>query len=425
MADGEEPPQQSGSANTFTLDLQNMPITVNTQGRLPSNFRNVIRDLERRISNNPYIQTSSHTTQHPLPVVTGTTPLHANQMQTDPENGSFVVNIGMNTNGQGGEEGTNETADENQNAAAGGTPAANAHQHNMSNLRQIWRLVEGVLPFVLLLMAKVLFNHRLGILVFVGLFGTFWHANTTLTRQIAQRERKHFADALGYLAWTFLFICGNIFFIYYVFEEEKLYRSLIFQLPDVDKIDAWTLVWIVGITDFVVKFAAIAVKAVMAVLPRKVVPFKRRGKYYMIIEEISQYYRCLLPIIPWLHFLYDDEHGGQWFSFFLLGAYTLCKGHAIWKKTLSIMEALRKFRLDVSYGTSPTREETKTAGDACPICQDEYKDAIKLNQCGHIFCEDCVSMWFDRERTCPMCREKIVDNPIWRDGSTTAAVQVF
>jgi hypothetical protein len=28
-------------------------------------------------------------------------------------------------------------------------------------------------------------------------------------------------------------------------------------------------------------------------------------------------------------------------------------------------------------------------------------------QCKHIFCEDCVSTWFDRDTTCPMCRAKV------------------
>ena len=43
----------------------------------------------------------------------------------------------------------------------------------------------------------------------------------------------------------------------------------------------------------------------------------------------------------------------------------------------------------------------------------------------HVFCGDCVSLWFDRERTCPMCRTVIADKPLWRDGATSAAVQIY
>ena len=43
----------------------------------------------------------------------------------------------------------------------------------------------------------------------------------------------------------------------------------------------------------------------------------------------------------------------------------------------------------------------------------------------HIFCEDCIGIWFDRERTCPMCRAKIAEDPQWRDGNTQSFIQFF
>ena len=38
--------------------------------------------------------------------------------------------------------------------------------------------------------------------------------------------------------------------------------------------------------------------------------------------------------------------------------------------------------------------------------QDAYRDPVKLS-CGHIFCADCCGEWFERERTCPMCRASV------------------
>ena len=38
--------------------------------------------------------------------------------------------------------------------------------------------------------------------------------------------------------------------------------------------------------------------------------------------------------------------------------------------------------------------------------QDSYQEPTML-QCKHIFCEECVSTWFDRDTTCPMCRAKV------------------
>jgi len=75
-------------------------------------------------------------------------------------------------------------------------------------------------------------------------------------------------------------------------------------------------------------------------------------------------------------------------------------------------------------GTAPSKEQLTIAGNSCPICHDEYATPVLL-QCQHIFCEACVAKWFDREQTCPLCRAKLVDDPAWRDGSTTNFIQLF
>lgn len=51
----------------------------------------------------------------------------------------------------------------------------------------------------------------------------------------------------------------------------------------------------------------------------------------------------------------------------------------------------------------------------CPICHDTFSSPTRLS-CSHVFCEECVSTWFDRGMTCPMCRAKVVDDPTYRDG---------
>ncbi|KAJ7295628.1 hypothetical protein O6H91_Y174800 [Diphasiastrum complanatum] len=67
-----------------------------------------------------------------------------------------------------------------------------------------------------------------------------------------------------------------------------------------------------------------------------------------------------------------------------------------------------------------------TAGDLCAICQEKMHTPIAL-RCKHLFCEDCVSEWFERERTCPLCRAvvKSADLRSFGDGSTCLFVQIF
>ena len=53
-----------------------------------------------------------------------------------------------------------------------------------------------------------------------------------------------------------------------------------------------------------------------------------------------------------------------------------------------------------SYGKTPTEEEMKASGGFCPICQDEFQEPTMLH-CKHIFCENCVATWFDRDTPVP------------------------
>ncbi|XP_078362785.1 E3 ubiquitin-protein ligase RNFT1-like [Oculina patagonica] len=281
--------------------------------------------------------------------------------------------------------------------------------------------LEKSLPFVLLLLSRIMWDHRLGILVFIGLCGTFLHANSTVKRQVSLKDRRLNRISL----WTFIFLSGNVFFIYYVFYNHHLENCLIFRRPLFNRMDVWTVFWCVGITDFVIRFITMALKSMVVVQHRKIIPFRRRGKYYLLIENFSQLYRMLVPVPLWFTFFTDYNYGGEYFAVIATTIYLLLKGRMIVNKAQEVYAAFKVFTHDVQYGTPPSKEEIVEAGNSCPICQEELKDPIMLRSCKHIFCEDCISLWFDRERTCPMCRAKVVADPTWRDGSTATYVILF
>lgn len=49
--------------------------------------------------------------------------------------------------------------------------------------------------------------------------------------------------------------------------------------------------------------------------------------------------------------------------------------------------------------------------EICPICLGEMTDTMKINVdlivCGHTFHEECIQMWLDRRKDCPVCRQHI------------------
>ncbi|MGB1600162.1 MAG: RING finger domain-containing protein [Promethearchaeia archaeon] len=48
-------------------------------------------------------------------------------------------------------------------------------------------------------------------------------------------------------------------------------------------------------------------------------------------------------------------------------------------------------------------------------------------QCGHIFCEECVYEWLQREQTCPLCRATVRSSHrgLTADGSTSILPIIF
>jgi len=49
---------------------------------------------------------------------------------------------------------------------------------------------------------------------------------------------------------------------------------------------------------------------------------------------------------------------------------------------------------------------------SCPICMD-YLIGARSFSCGHVFCHQCISHWFLREKVCPVCWYKIwLEKPV-------------
>lgn len=155
---------------------------------------------------------------------------------------------------------------------------------------------------------------------------------------------------------------------------------------------------------------------------------------------------------PWLFYLVSAYEGtARMFGLLLAGIYVIFKITDSVKRFKDWLKALEKLLSNVvstfsqyktqqhfkyhcnyfailvnfqHYGTNPTAKQLDGAGTICPICHDNFANPTRL-QCTHIFCEECVATWFDRERTCPMCRAKVVDDPTYRDGSTSQYIQLF
>jgi hypothetical protein len=52
---------------------------------------------------------------------------------------------------------------------------------------------------------------------------------------------------------------------------------------------------------------------------------------------------------------------------------------------------------------------SKPVSKICSICQEKPKEEIKLIDCTHEFCEQCIKQWVQIKQTCPNCRSNITE----------------
>ncbi|XP_050432880.1 RING finger and transmembrane domain-containing protein 2-like [Adelges cooleyi] len=293
-------------------------------------------------------------------------------------------------------------------------------RHN-PEIAQVFGIALKYIPFILILLSKAIFDHIPAILLFLVLFVSFRYFNNVVKREVAKQSQR----SIGFLLFAICHMIMSVFLFYYFYSDMNLHFGLIFIPPYIQPLTISNLLWSIAVDDYILKLITIIFKIIIIMLPIKFLPIIKRGKVYLFIEATSQLYRCCVPIQPWLYYLLESYQGPKKVvGVFLSAAYMVSKGTDLMGCVKLWWTASYKLLQNVALGTVPSKDQLTTAGKNCPICHDEYATPVLL-QCHHIFCEGCVAKWFDREQTCPLCRAKLVDDPAWRDGSTTNFIQLF
>ncbi|CAG0880750.1 unnamed protein product [Cyprideis torosa] len=191
-------------------------------------------------------------------------------------------------------------------AAAGDSPNNNnSPDDNIvtvpDEVRGIVESVGKYVPYLGSLFILFIFNHLAGLLIFTGLMITFTHGNAVVKREVARQAKRNIVSLMPIV--VNLITC--IFFIYYVFWEDRLYYHLFFLVTDRMPSTWDNLIWTVLVTDFTAKLVTILIKVCIVALPSGPLPFQKRGKWYLFVERCSQLYRCVLPFPVWFQYYFQ------------------------------------------------------------------------------------------------------------------------
>ncbi|KAB0389095.1 hypothetical protein E2I00_011112, partial [Balaenoptera physalus] len=142
--------------------------------------------------------------------------------------------------------------------------------------------------FILILGVKLVIQHTTGVALGIGLLTTFLHETKSISNQVFLRERCSEIQC----AWLLVFIAGSSILSYYTFYSQSLYYSLIFKKPALDLIRASG------------KYFNCWNYRLHSEIPLH--GFKMPillGYWYMILEELCQYYQTFVPIPVWFPYL--------------------------------------------------------------------------------------------------------------------------
>ncbi|PON38433.1 Cdk-activating kinase assembly factor [Parasponia andersonii] len=320
-------------------------------------------------------------------------------------------------------EGISQSLNGNDDGEAGAGTNGRDSSYQRYDIQQVARWIEQVLPFSLLLLVVFIRQHLQGFFVTIWIAAVMFKSNDIVRKQTALKGERKISVLIGIcLAFT-VHVVG----VYWWYQNDDPLYPLVMLPPKVIP-PFWHAVFIILVNDTLVRQAAMVFKCILLIYYKnsRGRNYRKQGQMLTLIEYLLLLYRALLPTPVWYRFFLNKEYGSL-FSSLMTGLYLTFKLTSVVEKVQSFFAALKALsRKEVHYGAYATSEQVNAAGDLCAICQEKMHAPILL-RCKHIFCEDCVSEWFERERTCPLCRAlvKPADLRSFGDGSTSLFLQLF
>ncbi|TDH70531.1 hypothetical protein CCR75_006942 [Bremia lactucae] len=346
-------------------------------------------------------------------------------------------------------------------------------------------------PFVALICIYFAYQHEKGICLFLLGTGSIIQLDNRMRAQVARKDKANCCELI-----VIVLACYILMVLLSMIEPSRMYLispRLYLNVPHGSNsgLDAtegifWQVLYTVLVNDFIIRLWSIIMKAFVAGTPstRCVCKhknreeeassgdhdemtqldeeedgstsrtpltqhvespsgfYRRKRKLYGLIELSSIFFRSLLASVPWCSMY--QACASKIMANVLTLAYLVFKTLnqvCDFQKALFLATQIRRIftlarsfvTLRLEFGVYVTHDELVESGAPnCSICYEAMRRPVKL-ACSHIFCEECVTEWFDHERSCPLCRASVGSGtsseenfrPQFLDGRTSLGPQLL
>ncbi|MEW5318791.1 MAG: hypothetical protein WDW38_009979 [Sanguina aurantia] len=308
-------------------------------------------------------------------------------------------------------------------AVAGESAAESAERHRLNtpggiDVQMVGTYLEHLTPYLCVLAGVLLFSELSSLFVLLLLCTATSRMNTLIRQQLALKRDFQRQELIAGISYS----CLNAGLALFISHSQQLWRHMALIQP-LQPLTAWHTLLTAVLVDSIARLLGMVPKFLTALVQTRILT---------CMEHTLLLYRTLLPVPLWymyfLHCIGGDVPLAAVASSALTGVYLALKVQSLQARGKLLLLSWRLvFRAGAVYGSYAKREELMESGaPACPICQDGIKDGVKL-QCSHVYCEECISEWLERDRTCPMCRAEVKPAGLVScgDGATSLLPQIF
>ncbi|CAG9787066.1 unnamed protein product [Diatraea saccharalis] len=140
------------------------------------------------------------------------------------------------------------------------------------DVRATLNLLMRYSPFYFLLFIKFMYDSREGLFTFIILFCTFSHSNSLVRREHGKQMNRNFVALFSELVFT----VSCIVIVHFLFGHGILLPNVVMFPSYVDPINVWELLWLVVLTDLIVKIITVDIKIMVTMMPAFLLPFQKR-----------------------------------------------------------------------------------------------------------------------------------------------------